>query len=242
MHLDKVYRNVDADELNLFFNDAYEQYVSLMYPDQAAPPAHIVTQLQWTTLLRAIFKSRVDHVYSRATGTRPLNRVPLAASIPLPKIMADILNSYGVISVLEHSTIIIPTPGALGQNAVAPAIVLADERLFSSFVSALSHRGFCTLSTLTSDHLGSAAYTMAALDNPIPRPAPANPVANFAILATRTIHVYSWHSSFNPSDVLLCALMCNGYSHNLLLSVHWPFYADPIVDVPGIRTMLYSHF
>lgn len=241
--LTQLFRTVNFDELDDFFNSSYTQYVTLLFPDQPAPPAHLITQVQWTGILKAMLKARVDHVYGRSTGQRPANRLPLSGAIPVPKLIADVINSYGYILVHHGSTIVIPVAQAAPQGVNPPGFVVADEILFSSFVSSLSHRGFASLSTISNDHIGSAAYTLFCSSVSLGRHAAANPVAaNIATQNTLSVFVSSWHNEFTPSDVLLASLMTNGYSNNLLASTQWPFYSDVVNDVPGIRTSLFSHY
>lgn len=236
-------RPVTQTELNGFFNLAYDEYVSLVYPDHAVPPAHIVTQAQWTNFLMAAFKSRVDHAYSRSTGVRPPNRIPLISGVPIPKYIADVINSYGKLVVLENSSIIVPAPSPPAAGVNPPTTVMAEQAAFSTFVASIAHRGFCKLSVLSNSEMGSAAYTLVALSASMGRTAVANPiVANIFTLADRSAHIYSFHSSFSPSDVLLAASMANGFNNNLFHSRDWPFYAAAVNDVPGIRTSLFSMY
>lgn len=240
----QVFRVVLLDELNDFFDHAYDQFVNLLYPEHAAPPAHIITQAQWTSHLRALFKSRLDHVFSRTTGVRPANRIPLAASLPLPRIIADVINCYGTITCGELTRVVIPQPEVPAQGVPPPNIDIAIQHSFAQFTAALAHRSFTRLSYISASEAGTGAYTIAVTNTSTQNEWPANPIpaASMADMDTRITHFYSWHSNFSPSDVLLAALMCNRYGRNLMETTTWIFTAAALADTPGIRTQMYSYY
>lgn len=235
-------RTVVHDELDGFFEHTYDQYVTLLFPDQPGPPAHIIQQVNYVNLLQAIFKSRVDHVYSRTTGVRPANRIPLVSNILIPRIIADVINGYGSLLVLSNSTIVVPSPAVLAQGVNPPAILAADATLFTSFMAALAHHNYVNLSNVSNIESGSASYTLCPTSVSFGRTAGANPVANAADTQSQTVYIRSWHPDFSPSDVLLAAVSVHGYTRNLLETRQWPWTADPVTDVNSIRITLASMY
>lgn len=165
-------------------------------------------------------------------------------NIPMPRLLADVINSYGTLPIFESSTLCVPTPAPVVDGAAPIAINAAHQLQFASFVTALAHRNFISLHTITNVISGSGAFAISALSENLGRDFPAAlPVAAIATINTDQMYIRSCHSNFNPSDVLLASVMVNGYTTHLEPgSRSYPWTSDLIPNVIAMRTSLFSTY
>ncbi|VDP17960.1 unnamed protein product [Heligmosomoides polygyrus] len=230
----KFPREVKFNELDDLFKFSYGVLTNLAFPGVDVPPK-FASEDDWLAVLRAIFKGRVDFSFSKATGSRPANCVPLVCNFAIPHLLADCINSYGEIVVAQSSTTIYPRPQDIKQGELPPRIDVEATARFSFLVNTLGARGLVKVGYISSDYRGTPAYVLAAFGSNFGRVMPAEPVPPLAFNAS-VAFVKSWFPEFTKTDAVLCAVMANGHVQNLLNSDHWPWSAPNTISyVPGIR-------
>jgi hypothetical protein len=94
-----AYVTVNTANMNNFFSTVRSTLIEMVYPGQQAP-VNIITEADWNLVMRALVKSRVDHVYTNISGLRPNARIPMPRSFEIPKCIADLANGIGFVTIL----------------------------------------------------------------------------------------------------------------------------------------------
>lgn len=227
-------------EMDAFSDMAYEALVAALYAGQV-PPAGLITQAQFTGVICATFKARIDHVAAKVSGVRPANRLPLNTTLHIPRIIADLINGYGLLNVNQHSLHIYPLAAVPAQGVAAPAFVAADVNKFSDFVGMLELRGLCSTAQITPEPTGSASWTLAALDVDPGRDVPAAQAA--AGLLSQNVFIRGQFSDFSPADAILAAVCPN--SRNGYIgsgSREYPWTTPSVSNAVALRRDLITRY
>ncbi|VDP37968.1 unnamed protein product [Heligmosomoides polygyrus] len=132
-------REVKFNELDDLFKFSYGVLTNLAFPGVDVP-FYFASENDWVAVLRAIFKSRVEFSFSKATASRPISPVPLIDGIAIPLLLADCINSYGEIVVAQSSAIVYPRPQDVEQGELQQAMDVEAPVRFSRLVSTLRMR------------------------------------------------------------------------------------------------------
>lgn len=228
-------------EVDILATSVYQGITQTLFLGQAIP-ADIINEQQFVGVVKALFKSRLDHVSSKVSGVRPAARLALNSTLRVPKIIADAINSYGAVTVMENSITLYPISEVAGQGVNPPAFDAAHVLTFINLIDMSEQRSLLTTGNVIADVQGSAAWLLPAFNIAFGRALPAGnpPLAN-----AQTIQVYirSYFSEFTPADAIISGLLCtNRLTRVQPAGTDLPWYADEIPDVIVLRRRLAGSF
>lgn len=201
---------IDFNAFDGFFTMCYEAANTLLYPDSLDALEVVITAEQWCLVSKYFLKQRVDHVYSSASGRRPIDRIPISANFALPAAYAVLFNGIGVHGVNMGGYKICP------QSPTAPAD--AAQRLqnrvthdmlshFSNVVNTLAVRGFIRTGYISRADAGTGWWLLTARKTGI--------IGEIATADTLSVRILSQFPEFTPSDAFMAAIVRRRFDGNL---------------------------
>lgn len=197
---------VTTEHYNSFFDSIREVLIDLVYPGQD-PPAATISAANWRIFCRYMMKSRIDTIYSSFTGIRSNGRIPMPRNVALPRALATIINSIGIVTVRQGALVVVPQPepapndANAGLNNLFTATISATA---TNLIAAAHSRNFIGITTLVSVPEGTTYWLLTVRNIASPD--------DVAQGNASSIDVYSHFREFTPADALLAALVQNRFN------------------------------
>lgn len=220
---------VNTEGMIPFFTSIYTVILNDLWPGNALVPAGTVTEAQFVNVCRYLTKARVDTVYSKVSGQRSANRIPIPSDMAIPKCLSDVLNGIGLITALNGDLRLVPQPETdpPDQNArlgnVVTHAVLAS---FNQLITIATNSGSIRTGTIVHTTEGTAWWTLRVVN------CITQAIANGANL----VQILSTTKDFTPRDVTMAAIVQrqnDGLVPNYLVGVNWS--SEPLSGILSTR-------
>lgn len=204
--------------------------LNVLYPDGDYLPDGVCSEDDWLTVIRYIFKSRIDLVYSSYTGRRPADRIP-PVRILMPRSLAMLINGVGCASILHGNCTVYPAPEPppVDSNQRIGSLATFDRLTrFSNLITAALQRGVIHAETIATTPEGTAWWLLRASDT-LNR-------SNLATILSQSVTIWAQFDDWTPSDGLLAALAVTQLPGYVLDDwTNFSYMLDSITDIRGIR-------
>lgn len=154
--------DVHDDTLDNLAGQVHDEILLRQFPTTGEIPPGIITRDEFITVIRYIFHSRIDHVYSNRTGRRTNFRIPMTC-IEVPKAIALCINSFGIYRIMSKSILVCPKPTQPPEDKAKWLTNQVSFDLLSkygSFVSQASQAGWIRVDTISRRLEGTAAWLL----------------------------------------------------------------------------------
>lgn len=193
-----------------------------------------ITLANFIRVCRLCIKARIDFVYMRQTGARAHDRVNINQAPDMPRCLAEMVNGIGFLTAWNGFSEICPhaiqeVEELNDRAARTPANIVGQ---FTLFVKNIAKKGFTTLTPLSRTEDGTRYWVMQARDLVVAQPRTAE--GNAEIVNCRT-----QIDSSTPGDIMLAAIVQNGFDGNIAPMNFFVYESDPITGIQAIRTKFF---